>query len=134
MIHLDTSFIVDLVREAQRGEGGPETRLLRRLESEELAISTFVLCELRAGAEMARNPISEHETVDLIEETLSVASADVSTAVHYGHSLALLRRRGEVIATMDLLIASVSLAAGASLVTRNRKHFDRVPGLKLIDY
>ena len=31
------------------------------------------------------------------------------------------------------LIAGITLAQGATLLTRNRRHFDRVEGLKLAD-
>lgn len=52
----------------------------------------------------------------------------------YGNELSALERRGEAIATMDLLIAASALAEGARLVTRNRKHFERVRGLEILDY
>ncbi len=48
--------------------------------------------------------------------------------------LAELRRRGQVIATMDLLIATAALGHEAPLVTRNARDFDRVPGLLVIGY
>jgi len=35
---------------------------------------------------------------------------------------------------MDLLIATAAVVESAPIVTRNTKHFSRVPGLTVIDY
>jgi len=134
VIHLDTSYIVDLLREKRRGATGPATRLLQGLVDEELSISACVLCELRAGAELARSPASEHESVNQIERTLTIVPVDGAASLHYGRLLAHLRQRGNSIAVMDLLIASAALVAGAALATRNVKHFERVPDLELLTY
>ena len=42
------------------------------------------------------------------------------------------QRGGETIATMDLMIATAAVVDEASLVTRDRKHFDRVPGVDVV--
>lgn len=42
-----------------------------------------------------------------------------------------LRRQGLLIPDADLLIAATAVHSGLTLVTRNRRHFDRVPGLAL---
>jgi tRNA(fMet)-specific endonuclease VapC len=34
----------------------------------------------------------------------------------------------------DLLIASIALANRATLVTRNRRHFEKVPGLMVVNW
>jgi tRNA(fMet)-specific endonuclease VapC len=44
------------------------------------------------------------------------------------------RQMGIRIGTQDLRIASISLAHNAIVVTRNRKNFERVPGLTLEDW
>ncbi len=134
MIQLDTSFLVDLLREAARGRGGPATALLGRLEKEELAISVHVACELYAGAELSKEPVRERAKIEALCAGLNVVAPAEGFAPLYGELLARLERRGERIATMDLLIATAAVAAGASLVTRNARHFSRVDSLRLIDY
>jgi predicted nucleic acid-binding protein len=62
VIHLDTSFVVDFLREASRGGEGPATTLLTSLPPEELAISVFVLCELIAGAALASRSDEERRS------------------------------------------------------------------------
>ncbi len=65
---------------------------------------------------------------------LEIAYPDDRFAPVYGRLLAWLHERGETIATMDLLIATAALVDEGPLVSRNRRHFDRVPGLKILSY
>lgn len=52
----------------------------------------------------------------------------------YGELYRYLRRRGSLIGTNDLWIAATALVHGMPLVTRNVEHFERVPGLELVEY
>ena len=38
-----------------------------------------------------------------------------------------------MIADMDILIAATAIAHDLTMLTRNRRHFERVPGLRLYD-
>ncbi len=134
MTHLDTSFLVDLLREAAKGSDGPARRKLASLAEEELWVSVHVVCELTAGAELSRNPQAENTKVDTLLGGVQIAYPDERFAPAYGRSLAWLRRRGDTIATMDLLIATAAIVDSAPIVTRNTKHFSRVPGLTVIEY
>lgn len=134
MIHLDTSFLVDLLRERRRNEDGPATGVLDRLADDELAISVHVACELFAGAELAGNRRRERDAVSALCSGLHLVLPDERFAPTYGGLLAGLRRTGQAVATMDLLIATAAILSEAPLVTRNVRHFSAVPGLDVIEY
>jgi tRNA(fMet)-specific endonuclease VapC len=42
-----------------------------------------------------------------------------------------LRRAGNIIPDLDLLIAATAVVNGCTLMTRNLRHFQRIPGLQL---
>jgi len=134
MIHLDTSFLVDLLRDAARGRDGSASRFLSTVDDEELGMSVFVACELAAGAAMSARPAQEKRRVDQLCAGLPVEYPDERFFPIYGSLLASQERSRGRISAMDLLIATSALVADAALVTRNVKDFDRVPGLDVIGY
>lgn len=56
---------------------------------------------------------------------------DVDANEMFGELSAELRRRGDAIGDFDELIASIALANGASIVSRDG-HFRRIPGLEVV--
>jgi predicted nucleic acid-binding protein len=135
VIHLDTSLLIDLARETARDRPGPAMDALEALDDDQiLAVSVYVVCELRVGAELARRPLVEHEELDRLLSGLLVAYPDARFAVEYGRILASIHRQGQRIATMDLLIGTAAVLDSAPLMTRNVKDFSRVPGLRVIGY
>ena len=135
MTHLDSTVLIDLLRETGRERPGAAFDVMESLGDDEmLAVSVHVVCELRAGAELARRPAREHEALNQLLSGLSVAYPDARFAPMYGTLLASTERTGGRIATMDLLIATAAILDDAQLVTRNAKDFMRVPGLRILPY
>ena len=135
MIHLDTSFLIDLLRETSAGKPGAALDLIESQDPAELlGVSVHVVCELRAGTELARHPLREHEALDQLLSGVLVSYPDDRFAPAYARLLAATTRGGRGIAAMDLLIATAALLDDAALVTRNVKDFSRVPGLRLLRY
>jgi predicted nucleic acid-binding protein len=135
MTHLDTSFLIDLLRETAAGRPGPALDLMEAFEDDELlGVSVFVVSELRVGAELARKPLRENEALDHLLSGLIVACPDARFAPAYGRLLATMQRNGQRVATMDLLIATAAMIDDAQLVSRNIKDFSRIPGLRVIGY
>ena len=134
MIHLDTSFLVDAIRESRRSRQGRARRWLEDHGDETLSVSVFVLCELMVGAELHAEREVELARVRGTCAGLRVVEADHRLPATYGRLRAGLMGRGQALAAMDLLIASVAVVDGASLLTRNQDHFSRLPELRVLTY
>jgi tRNA(fMet)-specific endonuclease VapC len=96
-----------------------------------LAIPTIVLGELYAWAygRADSSPILG-ELQTLLTE-LEVLDFDADCAEQFGRLRVLLLRGGITVDSVDLMIASVALAHGLTVVTDNTKHFVNIPGLSL---
>jgi predicted nucleic acid-binding protein len=134
VIHFDTSFVVDFLRETSRDDPGPATALLDSLPPEDLAVSVFAVCELLAGAALAQRGDEECRKVREFCATLRIAYPDDAFADQYGRIVGTLKRSGRNAGAMDLLIATAAVREGARLVTRDRKDFLDIAGLDLISY
>ncbi|HEX6199487.1 MAG TPA: type II toxin-antitoxin system VapC family toxin [Thermoanaerobaculia bacterium] len=134
ILHLDTSFLVDLIREWARNADGPASAFLEEHLDDELRTSLFVACELLLGVERSDRSEQERRRVEKALAVVPVVLPSAGLAPLYGRVLAHLQRRGNAIATMDLLIAGTALVEGAPLVTRNPSHFERVPDLRVLEY
>jgi tRNA(fMet)-specific endonuclease VapC len=89
------------------------------------AITAF---ELLSGAREGKRGDSVRQLIrDLPVVALERNAAEHAAAVH--QQLGLI---GESIGMADSLIAGIALSNGWGLFTRNRRHFDKVRGLKVI--
>ncbi len=134
MIHLDSTFIIDFLRETHKKQPGAATEFLHLLVSEEIIVSVFAVCELLAGVHLSQQPDREREKVLSFCDDVRIVYPDGRFAEAYGRLQSSLRRSGQLIGTMDLLIATLALVAGAPLVTRNVKDFKRIPDLEILSY
>jgi len=135
VIHLDSSFLIDLQRETHAEKPAGAFEFLEGLDDAEvLAVSAHVVCELRVGVELSRKPLKESEALDHLMSGLVVVYPDERFPVIYARLLAAIQRSGGTISAMDLLIAATALVDDAPLVTRNVRDFSRVPGLRVLGY
>jgi len=99
-----------------------------------LAVSTVVLAELLYGA--ARHPKAvaiRREIADLVSR-LTVIPWDEAAAEHYGALRAALEKAGTPLGAMDMMIAAHARSVGATLVSNDVRHFDRVEGLRVANW
>lgn len=134
MIHLDTSFVIDLMREQARQRPGRATAFLEAHAGDQLGASVFAICELEAGAARASRPDRERARLRTVVQTLSIAYPDERFAPIYGDLLRRVHASGHSVSVMDLLIATSTLADDAELVTAKQKHFAQIPDLRLLPY
>jgi tRNA(fMet)-specific endonuclease VapC len=136
MACLDTAFLLDL-----QGRGGRavQARARQKLEelsaaNESLTTTRFNVAELWVGVERSEDPQKEAESVGSLLAPLEVLDFDHAAAEVFGRSMAFLMKAGRVTGDMDLLIASVALVNGQTVITRNAKHFSGIPGLTVESY
>lgn len=130
---IDTTFCIDLLREAHRGPG-PATAALERLGDTLLFVSVFVLCELHAGARLSTHAQRELRGLERLAENLTVVYPDAAFPVAYAELEVTLRRAGTPVPTMDLLIGTTAKMLGMPLLTRDTAHYRLVPGLIVETY
>ena len=124
---LDTNAVSALMK-------GNET-IVERLASHspaDVAIPQPVIAEIAYGIQ--RLPRSRRRSVlqarfDLICSELSRAEWTDAVSQAFGRIKAVLERRGSQIEDFDAAIAAHAIANGATLVTANARHMNRVPGL-----
>lgn len=124
---LDTDVCIHLLNARE-----PELLVRFRAHSPvELALSSIVRAELLWGARNSRRVDENLERVRLFAEPLVSLPFDDECAERYGVIRADLAARGTPIGPHDLLIAATALRHRATLVTRNRREFERVSGLAI---
>ena len=136
MVCLDTSFLVDLMREKRNGKKGPAQTKSRELaERGEVPRTTVItLSELYVGPYRARDAARELEKIERIAEEMEILYVTKETARRFGSIVADLYRIGRAIGVMDAFIAALALENGDKLVTRNTRDFENVSGLELEGY
>ncbi len=131
---LDTCFLVDLFKEKSRRDRGPATEKLEALGDAELLIPVFVLCELRAGAELSADPKRELIQITRLVESHPVIYPDSSFPTLYGEAAGVLIKNGTPIPVMDLMIGVMARRFGTPVLTRDLEHFQKIPGLVVLAY
>lgn len=107
--------------------------LNKRIETvgQTVCISAIALAEMRFGAENSDRQVANRRELDAFAADLTIVDFDASAARHYGEIRAALRRAGTPVGSNDMLIGAHARSLGLTLVTNNRREFDRMPGLKV---
>lgn len=122
---LDTNICIYIIKQR------PATVQTRfsSLHVGDVGISTITLSELQYGAEKSSFPDRNKQTLAQFLLLLELLDYSQDAAREYGKIRAYLEKRGQLIGSLDLLIAAHAKAANLILVTNNIKEFSRVPEL-----
>lgn len=107
--------------------------LLDRLADDGLAVSTVSIGEIFEGAYGAPEPDTHLASARRFLSGFRVLAVSLPVAETFARIRFMLRRQGNTIPDLDLLIAATAVTHELTLVTRNHRHFARLPELRLLD-
>ena len=124
---LDTDWAIDYLRRVPQAVHWVDTLL-----PEGIAVSIISVAELYEGVINSYSPErNERELLDFLRP-FPIIDLNIPICRIFGMERARLRAAGTLIPDMDLLIGATALRHNLTLLTNNRRHFERLPGLTII--
>lgn len=129
LIVLDTDILIGILR-------GKESilRYIKSLEEKNVIFSTTSIneFELYYGAYKSKFKSENLRSARVLLQNLEVLPFAYPATEIAGEIFSKLSKEGRLIDVRDLFIASIVIAAEATLLTGNIRHFKRINGLKLL--
>lgn len=124
---IDTDWLIDYLNGRSNG-----IQMIESLIPHQLAISVVTYVEIYDGVYSNRDADLREAAFLQFLNAASVLDVGADIARICARLRGDLRRVGTPVSMADLLIASTAPHHDLTLVTRNLRHFERVPGLKLL--
>ena len=105
--------------------------LFASIEQEDLAISQVTYGEIYEGIYFGRDPQKYERAFRDVLRAIDVLPLTQTIWRRFARLRGELRHSGQLIADLDLLIAATALQHECLLLTRNLRHFERIPQLQL---
>ncbi len=128
MVCLETDFLIDIIR--KRDEA---LRKLKQLEAsgEKLTITPITATELFEGGSIVHRE-KEMEKIEATIHSLQWLNYDVIASQMAGELMSKLSQQGQKIGDLDTITAGIALRHNQNtIITKNKKHFEKIPNLKL---
>jgi len=128
MYLIDTNVLSELVKK------NPDSNFMAKLRTtptDALFSASICIMELRYGALKRGNPADLWTKIEQqILPRIRILPFSYKEAMEAGNLIHYLYSIGQPIGIEDIMIASIALSNGLTVVSANTKHFSRVPGLK----
>lgn len=129
MYCLDTNIIISIFR----GDKGL-SRKIDGIHTDEIFFTVITLCELLKGAYKS---VQKEKSLGLVKEFVSnygLLGLTANSCEIFGQDFNYLEKAGKQTEQFDLITASIAKEHGFVLATRNKKHFENIPKLKLEEW
>lgn len=123
---LDSNILIYFFKNA----GAVRSHMAQRKDVE-IKLCTPVLWELLTGAFKSQDPRSQLARLDAVKNRFDMLPFDLAAAEQAAKASAYLERQGTPIGPVDTQIAGIALSQNLTVVTRNTREFERVPGLRV---
>ena len=126
MYCLDTNIIIAVFR------GDKElSKKIAGVEREDVSFTIVTYCELLKGAYIAQRREESLNLIKAFTASYRLLALTPESCELFAKDSGTLRTAGTQTQDIDLLTACIAKEHGRILVTRNKKHFENIPGLKV---
>ncbi len=135
MVCLDSSVIIDILKGKESVEA-IENKF--DFNGEEIFIPSPVIIELIRGIYL-KNSIknikeNERNKINNFLSSFIILDFNKESAIKTGEIEAELMNTGEIIDLEDVMIGAIALNNNETIITRNKKHFEKIKGLNVEGY
>ena len=123
---IDTDWVIHYLNDV-----GPVIDRVIPLTRHELGLSIVSLAELHEGLVRSRDRQADEHRLNDFLLGVTVVDLDEDVCRIFGRERARLRAEGNLIGDLDLLIGATAARHGLTLLTNNRRHFERIDGLPI---
>ncbi|MCI5150137.1 MAG: type II toxin-antitoxin system VapC family toxin [Candidatus Electrothrix sp. MAN1_4] len=106
-------------------------RRFRRYQAGDIGISVITASELQYGVMKSSRKEKNQERLDAFLAPFDILPYDIEVIRAYGGIRAELEKTGQIIGSLDMLIAAQALSGNLILITNNEKEFRRIPDLRI---
>ena len=99
---------------------------------EGLGLSVISLAELYEGIYTSRDRPGGEEALQGFLSLVEIIPLDDETCRAFGRERGRLRAAGTLMGDMDILIGATAVRHNLTLLTNNRRHFERIQGLAIV--
>ena len=129
MYLLDTNIVIYILK----GHEIVKKNLLKHFH-DPISISVITLMELYYGAYKSQKLESNLAKVRALENSIEVISLGKESVEIFGIQKAKLEKSGIPLDDFDIIQVACAMTHNFTLVTNNTKHFERIEGLKLVNW
>lgn len=124
---VDTDWAIDYFHGVEQA-----VRRLNEFSSEGVGLSVIAMAELYEGVFFSSNPEGNEQAMQDFLEDIEVVGVDDGVCRTFARERGRLRSAGALIDDFDLLIGATALYHNLTLLTNNRRHFERMEGLRIV--
>ncbi len=102
---------------------------------EEFEVASITVAELWHGVERAKGAqrAKREGYLQSVVASLPIITYTEQTAYHHARIWAELEAKGKMIGYYDIVVAATAIERGSEVATFNRRHFDLVRGLQVVE-
>jgi tRNA(fMet)-specific endonuclease VapC len=124
---IDTDWAIHYLNK----HAGIVERLQELQQQEGLGLSIVSLAELYEGVFYSRDPDGDERDLQDFLRGVTILGIDEEVCKIFGRERGRLRAAGMLVGDFDLLIGATALRHNLTLLTNNRRHFERIAGLRI---